>query len=661
MLKFAEKYPSQAQWRQFLKAPQKVLAGKEKIAFFIFLALFLFSSVFLLGSAYFKYTEIRPKKGGAFVEGVVGSPRFINPVYASVSDVDRDLVELIFSGLMKYDHNGKLILDLAKNYEIKEGGRVYEVYLKENVFWSDGAPLTADDVIFTIKTVQSSEYKSPVIVNWLGVTVEKISDLGIRFTLRNPYGPFLENLTQKIIPQHIWKDTPPENFPLSARNLKPVGSGPYKLKELKQNSQGEIVSVELVRNQRYFGNLPYLYQITFRFYSQEQELVQAYQRGQINGFSLFSTAANEEAKGLNNLNKYSGLLPRYFAVFFNPERLSILADQNVRKALNYGTNKQEIVEKILLSEGEVVQSPVLPDIYGFSPPSTYYQFDQEQAKALLEKAGFSKNESGSRIKIVRKDAAFQLKSDLRLGNRGKEVEELQRCLGSEVSGYFGEKTKEAVVTFQEKYAQEILKPWGFQAGTGVVARTTRDKLNELCFPSSENIVPLRFSLVTANQPVLENVAKELKRQWSEIGAEVEIKTFDVFQLEKEIIKPRNYEALLFGNVLTTVPDPFAFWHSSQTKDPGLNLALYQRKEVDRLLEDSRQASDDQRREKLEQLQDFIIQDGPAIFLYNPYFMYFVSTDIQGIDMKIIPDPSKRFSGIENWFIKTKRVWKLDKQ
>lgn len=664
-----EKYPSRFQWQQFFKKPQRFLAGREKIAFFVFLVLFLGSSLLLFSTIYLKYTEIRPAKGGVFFEGMVGQPRFINPVYASASDVDRDLVEFIFSGLMKYGKDGQIIPDLAEHYEIKEDGKVYEVYLKENVFWSDGARVSADDVIFTIETLQNSGYKSPVIVNWLGVRVEKISDSGVRFILRNPYGPFLENLTQKIIPHHIWKDISQENFSLAIYNLKPIGSGPYRLKNLEQDKQGKIVSLDLVRNQRYFGKAPYLSQISFRFYKDEQELIKAYRRGKVKGFSLGSLANSNLVNGINNLNQYSLYLPRYFAVFFNGENSKLLTDPNIRRALDYGTNKHEIIEKVLLNQGKVVNSPIVPDIYGFSPPSKIYQFDQKTAEALLDKAGFLRKESGSRTKIIKKDAAFQFRTELRLGSRGKEVEELQRCLAKDntlypdgtVSGYFGQETNSAVIRFQEKYAKEVLEPWGFEKGTGVVSKKSQNKLNELCFPSSEEILPLKFSLTTVNQSFLIQVAQQLAKQWAEIGVEIEIKTFDISQLEKDVIKPRNYESLLFGNVLTIIPDPFAFWHSSQIKDPGLNLAIYQRREVDRLLEDSRKVLDEAgRREKLEQLQNLIIEDSPAIFLYNPDFVYFVSNGIKGIDIKIISDPSKRFSGIENWYIKTKRIWKLAK-
>ncbi len=317
-------------------------------------------------------------------------------------------------------------------------------------------------------------------------------------------------------------------------------------------------------------------------------------------------------------------------------------------------------------KGEIVDSPVLPEIYGFKAPSKIYNFDLEKAKTLLEQAGFKETEAGVREKIVKKELAFQFKSNLQTGSQGKEVEELQKCLAKdkeiypegEVTGYFGNSTKAAVIKFQEKYKDEILKPNDLEKGTGEVLKSTRTKLNEVCFEKPEEKIPLKFTLATVDQPSLAKVASILKEQWQALGVNVEIKTYDISTLEKEIIKPRSYDALLFGEVLGQIPDPFPFWHSSQKKDPGLNLAMYENKDCDKLLEEERQTLDeDKRKELLEKFQDFLIGDAPAVFLYNPSYLYFVSKEIKGITSSVIADPSKRFADIEEWYVKTKRVWK----
>ncbi len=658
------KWPSKQQWRQFFK----VLTKKEKIAFLIFFLLAFSSLTFILLNFYFRNTELSPARGGIYTEGIIGQPRFINPVYAN-SDVDRDLVELIFSGLMKYNENLQIIPDLAQDYpEIEEQGKIYKFFLKENISWQDGTPLTADDVIFTIKTIQSPDYKSPLRANWVGVEAEKISKFGIKFELKKPYSAFLENCTLKILPKHIWENISPENFPLETYNLEPVGSGLYKVKKTTQNKSNKISSLTLVPNSNYFREKPNISKIKFLFFDNEEELTKAALHEKIKGLSLSSFTNLGE-----NWQKYYLSLPRYFAIFFNPDKSKILSEKEVRIALNYATNKKEIVKEILnlgesspIIEKEVTHSPILPEIYGFSSPLNIYEFSVEKAKNILEKAGFKENQDGLRERIVKKGPAFKFKTRLVEDSQGKEVEELQKCLAKfpkiypegEITGYFGPKTKQAVIRFQEKYAQEILEPWGFKNGTGLVAETTRTKLNEVCFEAPEETLPLKFSLVTVDQPQLLEVAELLKQQWGVIGAEVNIEKFSILQLEQDFIKPRNYESLLFGEVLGALPDPFPFWHSSQKRDPGLNLAVYENKKVDKLLEEIRESSGPEiRAEKLALFQDILIEDTPAVFLYSSDYVYLVSKEVKGIEVKKIADPSKRFSGIENWYLKTRRIFK----
>ena len=177
------KWPSKKQWSRLFK----VLSKKERLFFIVCCSLVLSSSLVLGRSFYLNNTEIEPAIAGEYSEGMIGQPRFINPIYVSSNDVDRDLVEILFSGLMKYNGQGEIVLDLAESYNVKDEGRTFEFYLKDNIFWSDGHKFTSEDVIFTIETIQDPSYKSPLRANWLGVELERISEKGIRFKLQKPH------------------------------------------------------------------------------------------------------------------------------------------------------------------------------------------------------------------------------------------------------------------------------------------------------------------------------------------------------------------------------------------------------------------------------------------------------------------------------------------
>jgi ABC-type transport system substrate-binding protein len=663
------KFPKFSQWKQLFK----ILRGTERKFFLVLVILAIGSATYLAIDFYINNTKTAPAYGGTYIEGVVGQPRFINPIYGETNDVDRTLIDLIYSGLMTYDKDGKIVADLVKSYQISDNGKIYTFQLKDNLYWQDGIPLTVDDVIYTIKTIQNSDYKSPLRANWLNVNVEKISDKSLALSINSPYNSFLENCTVKIIPQHVWENVLAENFALSSYNLQPVGSGPYTLSNLQETNNSFIKSLTLTVNHKYYGKLPYISEIYFDFFENKDNLISAANQKIIDGFSISDLDGNEALaekqvrQGWTTNEKfdvYSFSLPRYFAVFFNTQNSKILSDSNINQALNYSVNKQELSQKISDSSKEkisVVDSPILPNYFLYQEPTINYDFNINTANKLLDKSGYKDNGQGQRVKINNKKPAFQFKSYLKIGSSGNEVIELQGCLSrldnnfrillqEESNGKYDKGTEAAVTAFQKKYLPDT-------ESTGEVGAETRKKLNELCFATQNNSLPLQFTLTTINQPQLVKTANLLKDYWQKVGVSAQIKIVELSEL-KDIIKNRDYDALLYGQALGSLPDLYPFWHSTQINDPGLNLSSYQNKKADQLLKDARETLDERTKaQKYESLQDIILADAPALFLYNPDYLYWVSGGIKGIDTTKIVDPAKRFENIQNWYVQTKRVWK----
>ena len=168
---------------------------------------------------------------------------------------------------------------------------------------------------------------------------------------------------------------------------------------------------------------------------------------------------------------------------------------------------------------------------------------------------------------------------------------------------------------------------------------------------------LEIRITTSTWPELTEVAKIVEEQWKALGADITIEVLPTPELQ-QAIKDRNYEALLFGAVLNIDPDPFSLWHSSQKRDPGLNLALYDNKVADTLLEDARQTLNPlERAKKYDDFQKLAIEDIPAVFLYNPLYIHGQAKKIRGSNGKLISLPSDRFINIEGWYVDTKRVWR----
>ena len=207
----------------------------------------------------------------------------------------------------------------------------------------------------------------------------------------------------------------------------------------------------------------------------------------------------------------------------------------------------------------------------------------------------------------------------------------------------------ATTTASIERAQEILTKAGWvQNGDGIFEKKTKTAT-----------VPLTFSLTTTNASELKQSAELIKQQWEKIGASVTLKIYENGDLQQNIIRPRKYEALLFGEIIGHDLDLYAYWHSSQRNDPGLNIVLYTNSKVDKLIEEMRTTEDSVTRlEKAREAEKLIIDDVPAVFLYSPDLIYITSPKTKIPDLKNITTPTDRFGNIMKWYINTDHVWNI---
>ena len=166
-----------------------------------------------------------------------------------------------------------------------------------------------------------------------------------------------------------------------------------------------------------------------------------------------------------------------------------------------------------------------------------------------------------------------------------------------------------------------------------------------------------ITIRTSNVPELKGVASAVKADWEKLGIPVTIELYEPGDLSQNVIRPRKYEALLYGMVIGRDQDLYAFWDSQERNDPGLNIALYANKNVDALLEDARTSTDQRARiADLQKIENFIAADYPAAFLYAPDFMYAVPKDLKGVELPQIIMPSDRFATVASWYRYTDAVW-----
>lgn len=503
-----------------------------------------------------------PAYGGTLVEGEVGSPQFINPLLA-VSDADRDLSSLVYAGLMGLSGSGELVPVLAESYAIGDGGRTYTFTLRRGATFSDGTPVAADDVVFTVEKAQNAALKSPKYADWSGVSVTAVDQRTVRFTLAKPYAPFLWLTTLGILPSRIWRNISSEEFPFSTLETSPVGAGPFKVASVSRDASGLIRSVSLDANPRYALGRPYLDGIRFDFYSRSEDLASARASGAV-----------ESAYGVTAGGALKAPYARVFGVFWNQSEKRVYARAEVRKALSLALDRSAIINTALGGYAMAVMGPVPPGEDVKQAPVPQSENPTATAAAILQSSGWA---------------------------------------------YDG----------------------AARAWRNVGAKQTLD----------------RITLRTSNVPELKNIASAVKADWERLGIAVDVELYEPGDLSQNVIRPRKYEALLYGMVIGRDQDLYAFWDSQERNDPGLNIALYANKAVDALLENARASTDrETRAAALQKIENIVSADYPAAFIYAPDFIYAVPSGLRGVALPQIITPSDRFATAASWYRSTDAVW-----
>jgi len=330
--------------------------------------------------------------GGTLVEGIAGNPQSINPILCHSNSIDRDLCALVFSGLTRLNGKGEIEPDLAQRWEVSGDGTSYTFYLRQEVTWHDGAPFTAEDVVFTIHAIQHADFQGATFLSdmWRTVVVEQLDAYTVRFTLREPWAPFLDHTTIGVLPVHVLGSMPISEMAESKFSASPVGTGPFRISEV---SARRIV---LGTYSGYYQSRPYLDRIEFRFYPTDQAVMDARQRGEVTSVARILPEHLQDVQADENLTLYSAPLSGYNLVFLNLDR-GIFQDDAVRQAMMYAIDRQGLVDEILGGQGIVVDSPILPFSWAYDPSVGTHEYDPLKAVTALENADwFDENSDGAR-------------------------------------------------------------------------------------------------------------------------------------------------------------------------------------------------------------------------------------------------------------------------
>jgi peptide/nickel transport system substrate-binding protein len=357
------------------------------------IACFLIGLMLLLQrqGGFFSNLISQPTKGGIYTEALVGSLQRLNPLIDSRNPADKDVDKLIFSGLIRFDSRGIAEGDVAKTWGVSSDGTIYNFELNKDAKWHDGYPLTVDDVIFTIGIMSKGGDLIPSDLStfWAAIQTVKLDETHMQFILPEAFAPFLDYLTFGILPQHIYGTLNYDQIVGSSFNLQPIGSGPYKFKELSIEGT-DIKGITLVANSDYYGSKPYIEQIVFRYYADSKSAYQAYSDGYVQGISQVTTDILSEVLANPNLSLYSARLPQISMVLLNLDNKSVsfFQDAKIRKAMLLGINRQLLIDKVF--EGQAIQADgvIFPGTWAFLDSTPKFDYDPDQAKDLLKQEGY---------------------------------------------------------------------------------------------------------------------------------------------------------------------------------------------------------------------------------------------------------------------------------
>ncbi|TFE23088.1 peptide ABC transporter substrate-binding protein [Cohnella luojiensis] len=368
-----------------------------------------------------------PKDGGTMTISTFSDIVSVNPIFIN-DTASGDIDALVFAKLYDLDRNANLVAEpwsiAAELPNISDDNKTYTIKLKNTAKWSDGQPITADDVIFTFDTVRNPDVGAPGISQYDKIeAINKIDDQTIEIKLKQVYAPFQFSLFASITPAHILKDVPAKDLkthPFGVDPAKTVTSGPWMFSEWKQGQH-----ITLNKNPNYWGEKkPHIDTIIYKIYADQNTEVQALMKGDVDMTQAVPLTQIEPLKAKEGIEVILEPGPTYEYIQFNfkdenfPDKYSPFKGQKTRQAIAHAVNRQGMVDNVLKGSGGLMNTPFLPGSWADpGDKATNYTYDAEKAKALLAEDGWKPGKDG----ILEKDGhRFSFELQYNSGNSRRE-------------------------------------------------------------------------------------------------------------------------------------------------------------------------------------------------------------------------------------------------
>lgn len=486
-------------------------------------------------------------KGGTYSEATLGRVNSLNPLFATTGS-EKVLSRLMFGTLAAVDYSGHVGLGLADSITTDDTGLIWTVELRPGIKWSDGEPITNEDVIFTVDVIQSPLVASSYSSNLSGVKVSE-EEGKLIFTLPTSYANFSSALEFPILPKHVLKDVSLSLLLENNFSTTPVTSGAFSYNASQTiGSTGEKI-VYLSPNKDYYKGAPLLDSFAVHAYMTKDDIIAAINSGTVTATAELLPTDADRISSSAIYERQTALNSGVFA-FLNTSD-GVLSNKSLREAIQKGIDMRSL--RAPLGDEPELDFPLLAtQVEGVNFPSLP-EYDPESAKQMIKDANLGEDQT---IRLATAD-----------------------------TGYFP-----------------------------ALAENLKFQLENLGFTVDLNVMP-------AGQDFLVSV-----------------------------IRPRNYDILIYEIELGSDPDLFAYYHSSQVSENGLNLSNFRNAILSDVILATRTTLDPAvRKAKFESFLKSWVSEVPAIGIYQVNLSYFVNKNVRSFseDSRLVT-PTDRFSDVSYW-------------
>ena len=558
--------------------------------------------------------------GGVFFVGVIGAPRQLYPLLSNANPVDQKIVDLVYDGLVRLDAQGHPKPALAQAWTISEDGKTIRMELRSDVAWHDGNPFTSADVVFTTELWKSADSSLGISKVWSTLIVRAIDEYTVEFELPERFSPFLELLSQGILPVHLLDGIPASELADHPFNRQPMGTGPFIV--VQDWIEDGVLSLR--PNPNYWRVPTALEGVEIRFFANEAEQLAAWKKGELNGIIDLSDSLAPTFDRLAEARLATSAESHYTQLIFNfHNENSPLQTLELRQAIAYALDRKEIMQSAVYGQGILFDGPYVTNSWAYNPKATQYATNLISATTLLSDTGW----------ITTTDQTIRVQADSLTTNTVEITPTESLTKSTDIS------TTEKITTTESVTTTDSL------SNSVTVSETTP--------LSNTGPITLSLKLLTLDTKMHKKIAELIETQLEAVGIDIVVEKMG-FEKYREALKADQFDLALLEVEPLHDPDLYGFWSQSAIRD-GQNYGGWNNRFASEALEEARQKWEIDERLPLYDRFIYHFDDKlPAIPLFQ-----FVTNDlwqasVSGVEIGRIHSPRDYFNSFPDWRILTEK-------